>query len=252
MNDLSGKMRSSMPDIGAYEFDGVSSFSLGIDTTICSNGTIDLGDAASDASWMWNTGDTTNVITVAGSPGGTYIATRMSSCGTAVDTVVVTPAPTPVAAFDTTFTSFATVVFNNMSTDADTYMWDFGDGNTSTDENPTHIYTTGGVYTVTLIANGPCGADTTTYVLNLEITALDELSASIDMYPNPANDVLTINADQVLDASIEVYNVSGKLVLSENIQGTTKTINVTNLAKGMYMIKITNNEGSSIQRLIVE
>ncbi len=250
--DLTGQPRSAMPDIGAYEFEGTLNFSVGSDTSICGTDMITIGDANSLSNWTWNNGDTTNTIDVMGTQAGTYIATRASNCGTAVDTIVITQSPDPVAAFDTTQTSYTTVVFNNMSTDATSYLWDFGDGNTSTDVNPFHIYATGGVYTVTLTATGPCGTDVSTFVVELVINSLDELSANIEMFPNPANDVLTLNADQVLDASIEVFNVAGKLVLTDNIQGTSKTINVSNLEKGMYMIKITNNEGSSIQRLIVE
>lgn len=43
--------------------------------------------------------------------------------------------------------------FTNESVGGDTYSWDFGDGNSSTDENPSHIYESAGVYTVTLTAN---------------------------------------------------------------------------------------------------
>ena len=250
--DLIGQPRGAMPDIGAYEFEGTLNFSVGSDTSICGTDMITIGDVNSPSTWTWNNGATTNTIDVMGTQAGTYIATRASSCGTAVDTIVITQAPDPVAAFDTTQTSFTTVVFNNMSTDATSYLWDFGDGNTSTDEDPFHIYATGGVYTVTLTATGPCGTDVSTFTVELVINSLDELSANIEMFPNPATDLLTLNADQVLDASIEVYNVAGKLVLTDNIQGTTKSINVSNLEKGMYMIKITNDEGSSIQRLIVE
>ena len=44
-----------------------------------------------------------------------------------------------------------------------TFEWDFGDGNTSTEPYPTHIYTDPGSYTVTLISYGDC-ADTLTRV----------------------------------------------------------------------------------------
>jgi len=52
-------------------------------------------------------------------------------------------------------------------TDSSTYtptswLWDFGDGNTSTDQNPTHIYTTGGLYTVSLTATNAYGSETET------------------------------------------------------------------------------------------
>ena len=43
-----------------------------------------------------------------------------------------------------------TIVFRSYSTDAVSYAWDFGDGGTSTEENPDYTYTTGGLYTVTL------------------------------------------------------------------------------------------------------
>ncbi|MFT5823189.1 MAG: Zn-dependent metalloprotease/chitodextrinase [Crocinitomix sp.] len=53
-----------------------------------------------------------------------------------------------------------TVNFSNESTNAITYEWDFGDGETSTEENPVHVYTEAGVYTVTLFADGgDCGTD---------------------------------------------------------------------------------------------
>lgn len=54
-----------------------------------------------------------------------------------------------------------TVVFTNLSTgDWDTVYWNFGDGNTSTQESPTHTYADVGTYTVTLIIEGVEGTDT--------------------------------------------------------------------------------------------
>ena len=47
-----------------------------------------------------------------------------------------------------------TVFFNNNSANATTYLWDFGDGSTSTENTPLHTYTNLGTYTVTLIVNG--------------------------------------------------------------------------------------------------
>ena len=56
-----------------------------------------------------------------------------------------------------------TVNFTNTSTGFDTYVWDFGDGSTtSTETNPSHQYTETGTYTVTLTATSSCGSDTAT------------------------------------------------------------------------------------------
>jgi len=57
-----------------------------------------------------------------------------------------------------------TVNFSNASLNASTYIWDFGDGSaTSTQSNPSHIYTTAGTFNVSLIANGSgsCSASDT-------------------------------------------------------------------------------------------
>ncbi|MFN2316230.1 MAG: PKD domain-containing protein, partial [Gemmatimonadales bacterium] len=75
----------------------------------------------------------------------------------------VTVAAGPVAAFsasDSSGTAPLEVTFTDLSTGADAWAWDFGDGITSTAQHPVHSYTAAGVYTVTLIAGGACGADT--------------------------------------------------------------------------------------------
>lgn len=57
-----------------------------------------------------------------------------------------------------------TVAFNNYSSNATSYSWNFGDGSTSTQANPSHTYTTAGAYTVTLQVSSTCGTDTKTEV----------------------------------------------------------------------------------------
>lgn len=53
-----------------------------------------------------------------------------------------------------------TAQFSNLSSNANSYKWYFGDGTTGMDVNPTHIYTAGGTYNVALVAyGGACGSD---------------------------------------------------------------------------------------------
>lgn len=52
----------------------------------------------------------------------------------------------------------ADVKFNNKSENAVSYLWDFGDGETSTEENPTHTYAEKGEYEVNLVAEGEDGS----------------------------------------------------------------------------------------------
>ena len=67
------------------------------------------------------------------------------------------PLPAPVPSFEAStelevFEIINPIQFTNNSTNASTYMWDFGDGNTSEDINPEHAYEDPGTYTVTLTA----------------------------------------------------------------------------------------------------
>jgi PKD repeat protein len=65
----------------------------------------------------------------------------------------------PVASFQfaVSETNFLEVNFTNYSTNAETYLWNFGDGETSTDESPSHIFGTAGNYTVALAATNSAG-----------------------------------------------------------------------------------------------
>lgn len=53
------------------------------------------------------------------------------------------------------------VNFQNTSQNANSYQWDFGDGNSTTDANPQHIYDSPGTYTIVLVANNPFACNTT-------------------------------------------------------------------------------------------
>ncbi|MEL7145663.1 MAG: PKD domain-containing protein, partial [Bacteroidota bacterium] len=77
----------------------------------------------------------------------------LSACGD--DEPAPTPDP-PLASFSTSIDNL-TVVFTNNSTNAVSASWNFGDGNVSTDANPTHTYASGGTYTVVLTVTSEDG-----------------------------------------------------------------------------------------------
>lgn len=87
------------------------------------------------------------------------------------------PAPSTIASFSADPTSGCfpiDVSLDNNSTNAAGYIWDFGDGSTSTAENPSHTYATPGTYIVSLVAivDGDCGENDTTFT-------------TIEVYPYP-------------------------------------------------------------------
>jgi len=79
----------------------------------------------------------------------------ISSCG---DEELTGPIPVINISTDLTFAEVGQVVtFSNQTTDGASFEWDFGDGTTSQDENPTHVYNETGVFTVTITATGSGG-----------------------------------------------------------------------------------------------
>jgi len=67
------------------------------------------------------------------------------------------------------------VLFNNESTNATTYLWEFGDGTTSTQKNPTKTYNVGGTYSVKLTATGTGGSATSTKLVLVQQSAQSQL-----------------------------------------------------------------------------
>nr|WP_262898269.1 PKD domain-containing protein [Carboxylicivirga sediminis] len=72
----------------------------------------------------------------------------------------------PYLSFNVTDVTWGTVTFNNNDVNASSWLWDFGDGNTSTEENPVHEYAFEGKYTVSCVATA--GSTTNTYIEEVE------------------------------------------------------------------------------------
>ncbi len=98
-------------------------------------------------------------------PGG-YAVTLIASNAAGADTLVrpdyIRVWGVPSAVFGVQSVAGFTVQFANNSQGADTYQWNFGDGQTSTMMAPQHTYSAPGVYTVTLTASNLCGSRTFT------------------------------------------------------------------------------------------
>ncbi|WP_324671654.1 PKD domain-containing protein [Hymenobacter sp. GOD-10R] len=80
------------------------------------------------------------------------------------------PTPPPTADFTAPESTEQTVAvsFQNKSKNAQRYVWDFGDGSTGQEDNPTHTYTTDGVYSVKLKAFGTEKNDSITKTIKIE------------------------------------------------------------------------------------
>lgn len=158
----------------------------------------------------------------------------------------------------TTFSASSTELDANFTqattnTGATSYVWDFGDGNSSTDENPTHTYATGGVYNVCLTVTDFCGTDTYCEDITIVATGIEEeLFLDFEVYPNPNNGQFAVAlATNGNNAYLEVFNSLGGLVYSQSLMDGNNNIETKGLAAGAYTVVVTTDESRAVQQLMI-
>jgi PhoPQ-activated pathogenicity-related protein len=72
---------------------------------------------------------------------------------------------------------------------------------------------------------------------------------TIKMYPNPAHDEVTVEIHDLTEAYLELFNLNGQLLKKQMLTNDTK-INIAELTKGVYIFKVTANEGTAVQKVI--
>lgn len=160
--------------------------------------------------------------------------------GTATANVNVQPLPT--ANFGHQQTNCKTLCFGDMSINANTWTWDFGDGATAPSSVSCHTYDSLGTYCVTQTATNTCGTHDTTICIVVECNAITENDAAkVLIYPNPATDMLTINTGNLQGVQVELFDISGRKLLQQKVTSSLESIDVSALTNGVYICAITAN-----------
>lgn len=160
----------------------------------------------------------------------------------------------PAASFNYIAAVGNSITFNNLSDNATTYEWDFGDGNTSTAIAPVHTYAAGGNYTVTLIAYHCNDTDTTYQVINTTPTSIDQLHStnSLNIYPNPFTDLFSIEIQQMKVETLSILNCTGQTVfVSDKALSNRIDVDFSKFSAGIYFI-VVNAEGKVFSQKIIK
>jgi hypothetical protein len=138
----------------------------------------------------------------------------------------------------TTFTNSSSSVNSTLN-----YSWNFGDGNTSSIQNPSHTYATNGTYTITLIASDCIFSDTITKTIQIGTNSMEEnTNTSFEFYPNPTTHQIAINVEkQLLGSVYTIYDYTGKAILTGKILSEQSDIDLGDLSKGIYLLSIGEN-----------
>ena len=152
------------------------------------------------------------------------------------------------------------VSFENVSQDAQSYFWDFGDGTTSTAENPVHSYTSIGTYNIILIVEGSdnCSDAIIKTIEVIESTTSisnDHEGFKISVYPNPAKDQLMLRLDGPQSEPFDFYltDVFGRKVdiWKDYTTNQNQTISLSNYASGIYYLVFQLKENKLVKKIII-
>lgn len=182
-------------------------------------------------------------VGVSGSQDQTYTRSNLISIGS--DTFTR-------AAFSYSRLGAGLVVFNNMSSGSNKrYKWYFGDGDSSSQMNPVHLYAKSAGMPVRLLVSGNCGTDDTTMVLSIYTGLNEQANANaFRFFPNPSGGNILFELNGSEQAEVEITDISGRML---------KTFTATNgerselgaLGTGIYLLKARFEDGSTVCRYLI-
>jgi hypothetical protein len=220
---------------------------------ICAGSAVTLTVSGTALTYTWsNNNSTSTSISPTPSVSAVYTVTGtdINNCkSTAIQSITVNALP------DKTVTNTAgTWSFTANATPA-TYQWI----NCSHNMMPI-VGATGQTY------GAPAGSDSTYAVIITQNNCTDTSACMIEVtvginsfiaingisiYPNPSNGNFSIETSKLEKQTMQVFDVNGKLVLSQTIQMGKTNIEASTLAEGVYSINITHNGGVERRRLVI-
>ncbi len=184
--------------------------------------------------------------------GGSYVlqVTDANACVKNYNYTIEEPAQV-IAGFNTDTNTLIVgeeILFNNTSQGATTYAWDFGNGNTSTVDDPTQTYQAPGLYTVSLVSSNENGCDdviTQTLSLNVTVGLNDVLSKDFTLQQLENETRITSLVGSNVPTAFTLYNALGQVIGSKNFNQIQKNAQISfqmPSQSGIYLIEIKQGE----------
>ncbi|MCX6233743.1 MAG: PKD domain-containing protein [Bacteroidetes bacterium] len=135
------------------------------------------------------------------------------------------------------------------------WNWNFGDGGSSTVQNPSHTYAANGSYSVSLTVSD--GVNNKTETKNAYIIVgpygVDEAAweKDISIYPNPAKDQLHISSGIRIE-SVALFDINGQQKMWTDDCGNNYSVNLSSFQDGTYILRIITEKGSVQRKLNIQ
>jgi len=99
--------------------------------------------------------------------------------------------------------------------------------------------------------NSPLATNDARTVFALLSTGNFAKDASVQVYPNPAKNTLTVKADSNIQ-SLQLYDIQGRLLQTNLVNDTLQLLDISSRTSGLYFIKVTTDKGVSVEKVIKE
>ena len=205
-----------------------------------------LASGGTNYTYQWVGGPTTDTYTGVGAGSYTIEVTDISGCTGQASGTVTEPAADQ-ASFASS-SAFLDVVFTNTST-AGTYLWDFGDGNTSSATSPAHSYALPGTYLVCLSVTSNCGTDQacTDLTVDQDASAINETFLDyVNVYPNPASEFVNFQITSTNLKLIEIIDVAGRLIANATVKDEVTQFDISAFRDGPYFYRVLDASGNVV------
>lgn len=212
--------------------------------------------------FTWSNG--ANVSRLRINQAGKYWVSIRTTCGDILrDTVVAVfnKAPKADFTFQISSTQGGSVVFTNTSIgeDTDEYLWEFGDGKTSKEKNPTYVFSQIGIFKVSLTVKSKfCGsAPKVEKNVNIIVAGIDNnniAAAQVTVFPNPSENGSFTLKHTLGNASfkLRITDLVGKTWDLPEIKGVENKIDLSNLPKGVYLLEMQNTQYKVVKKLLLQ
>lgn len=222
----------------------------------CEGATVTLSADEGDE-YTWSTGAKTQMIDV--SVTGTYtVSVKHGLIECTSEAVNVLAYPLPSAAFIT----LTNAVYSGEAVpfiydgNGVSWFWEFGDGTTSTEKSPEHIYTTVGNYIVYLTVTSDKGCESTEFRSVGIITGVEaSFETTLNLYPNPVDmETVTLIRSTVNEsAEVTLFNAKGDQMYHTMIKANEHQciLNVSDLANGVYLLRITSQGKTATKKIVI-
>jgi len=238
--------------------------------TVCLDSSVTFKSTSSGLinTYSWNFGANANPPSATGmgpytvfysTPGWKTITLQVSSGlgnSTAVDSIFILEKATADFSYSV---NNLTVTFTDQSSAASAWLWDFGDGNQVSLQNPQYTYATGNTYTVTLVAMNQCGSDTLSQQISVFPDGITGPGGtSWQVFPNPTTGWLTVKASEIQSASVnwKITDITGRVVLNGQetpAPGSFRMqLDLSTLPKGLYHLELATGSGLVRLKLVLQ